>query len=137
MFYLWYLTIGNISKMSIFSRNVVLFFLYFAICVFLLLIGVINIFYSSLYSVHCTVGRELSSKYSLDYRKELNLTHFTFFVAKCTHTLHCRVGHPFFSKERNVLGFFSILYKRMRRSLRSFLFFIKERGILCVLLLSV
>ena len=61
--------------------------------------------------------------------------------------LPSRVGHPFFSKECNVLAFFSILYKRtrpffaffsvlykrMRRSLRSFTFFIKERGVLCIL----
>ena len=47
-----------------------------------------------------------------------------------------RVGHTFFSKERNVLAFFYVLYKRMRRSLRSFTFFIKERGVLCVLLRS-
>ena len=33
-------------------------------------------------------------------------------------------GHPFFSKERNVLAFFSDVYKRTRRSLRSFPFFI-------------
>ena len=26
-----------------------------------------------------------------------------------------RVGHPFFSKERNVLAFFSVLYKRTER----------------------
>ena len=56
----------------------------------------------------------------------------------------------FFSKERNVLAFFCILYKimwpslrsfaffcvlykRMRHSLRSFAFFIKECGVLCVL----
>ena len=50
-------------------------------------------------------------------------------------------GHPFFSKERNVLAFFSVLYKRTERffvffsvlykrtehSLLSFTFFIKER----------
>ena len=47
-----------------------------------------------------------------------------------------RVRHPFFSKERNVLAFFYVLYKRMWRSLRSFTFFIKERGVLCVLLRS-
>ena len=29
------------------------------------------------------------------------------------------VGHPFFSKERNVFAFFCVLYKRMRCSLRS------------------
>ena len=45
-------------------------------------------------------------------------------------------GHPFFSKERNVLALFSVLYKRTRSSLRSFPFFIKECGILCVLLRS-
>ena len=42
----------------------------------------------------------------------------------------------FFSKERNILAFFYILYKRMLRSLRSFTFFIKECGVLCVLLRS-
>ena len=43
---------------------------------------------------------------------------------------------PFFIKERGVLcvlSFFSVLYKRMRHSLRSFTFCIKEHGILCVL----
>ena len=39
-----------------------------------------------------------------------------------------RVGHPFFSKERNVLAFFCVLYKRAERFLRSFAFFIKERN---------
>ena len=43
------------------------------------------------------------------------------------------VGHPFFSKERNVLAFFYVLYKRMRHT---FTFFIKEWGVLCVLLRS-
>ena len=52
----------------------------------------------------------------------------------------------FFSKERNVFAFFCILYKkntaffaffyvlfkRMLHSLRSFTFFIKERGVLCI-----
>ena len=56
----------------------------------------------------------------------------------------------FFSKERNVLVFFSVLYKknaaffaffyvlykRTRCSLRSFTFFIKECSVLCVLLRS-
>ena len=56
----------------------------------------------------------------------------------------------FFSKERNVLAFFCVLYKknetfsalfyvlykRTLRSLRSFMFFIKECGVLCVLLRS-
>ena len=42
-------------------------------------------------------------------------------------------GHPFFSKECNVLPFFPVLYKRTERSLRSFPFFIKERNDLCVL----
>ena len=37
-----------------------------------------------------------------------------------------RVGHPFFSKERNFLAFFSVLYKRTEQSLSSFPFFIKE-----------
>ena len=51
--------------------------------------------------------------------------------------LHCsRVGHKFFSKERNILAFFCILYERMFRSLRSFTFIVKERGILCVFLRS-
>ena len=44
--------------------------------------------------------------------------------------LFSRVGHLFFFKERNVLAFFSILYKRMERSLLSFPFFIKEQNIL-------
>ena len=47
-----------------------------------------------------------------------------------------RVGQTFLSKERNVLAFFYILYKRTRRSLR-FTFFIKECGSLCVLLREV
>ena len=47
-----------------------------------------------------------------------------------------RVGHPFFSKERNVLTFFSVLYKKTERSLHSFLFFIKEQNDLCVLFRS-
>ena len=56
----------------------------------------------------------------------------------------------FFSKERNVLtffcvlykknaaffAFFYVLYKRMLRSLCSFTFFIKECGFLCILLRS-
>ena len=45
-----------------------------------------------------------------------------------------RVGHLFFSKECNVLAFFYVLYKRTRHSLHIFTFFIKEHGILCVLL---
>ena len=40
---------------------------------------------------------------------------------------------PVFSKERNVLAFFPVLYNRTKRSLRSFPFFIKERDDLCVL----
>ena len=48
-----------------------------------------------------------------------------------------RVGHAFFSKESNVLAFFCVLYKRMGHSVRSFAFFIKESGVLCVLLHSV
>ena len=47
-----------------------------------------------------------------------------------------RVGHTFFSKERNVLAFFYFLYTRMRRSLQSFMFFTEECGIHCVLLHS-
>ena len=42
----------------------------------------------------------------------------------------------FFSKELNVLVFFCILYKRMQHSLKSFTFFIKECGVLWVLLHS-
>ena len=41
-----------------------------------------------------------------------------------------RVGHLFFSKECNVLAFFSVLYKRKWLSLHSFPFFIKEHGVL-------
>ena len=52
------------------------------------------------------------------------------------HRLFFRVGLVFFSKECNFLAFFCVLYKRMRRSLHFFAFFIKERGILCVLLHS-
>ena len=47
-----------------------------------------------------------------------------------------RVGYPFFSKERNVLAFFSILYKRTECFLRSFPFFIKEQNVFCVLFRS-
>ena len=47
-----------------------------------------------------------------------------------------RVGHVFFSKERNVLHSFAFFCKRMLRSSRSFTFFVKERCILCVLLRS-
>ena len=47
-----------------------------------------------------------------------------------------RVGHPFFSKECNVLAFFCVIFKRTQHSLRSFTFFIKERSVLCVLLRS-
>ena len=47
-----------------------------------------------------------------------------------------RVGHAFFSKESNALAVFCVLYKRMRHSLCSFAFFMKERGVLCVLLRS-
>ena len=47
-----------------------------------------------------------------------------------------RVGHTFFSKERNVLAFFYILYKRMRRSLHFLTFFLKECGVLYILLRS-
>ena len=45
-----------------------------------------------------------------------------------------RVGHVFFSKERNVLAFFCVLYNRTQRSLHSFAFFIKACSVLCVLL---
>ena len=38
-----------------------------------------------------------------------------------------------FAKERNVLAFFYILYKRMLRSLRSFTFFGKDCCVLCIL----
>ena len=44
-----------------------------------------------------------------------------------------RVGHPFFSKERTFLRSFASYIKRMLRSLRSFMLFIKERCVLCVL----
>ena len=47
-----------------------------------------------------------------------------------------RVGQPFFSKERNILAFFCVLYERMLRSLSSFTFFIKECRVLCFLLRS-
>ena len=47
-----------------------------------------------------------------------------------------RVGHPFFSKEHFVLTFFSILFKRTIRSLRSFTFSTKERFVLYVLFLA-
>ena len=47
-----------------------------------------------------------------------------------------RVGKTFFSKECNVLAFFCVLYKRTLRSLCSFTLFIKECGILCILLRS-
>ena len=41
-----------------------------------------------------------------------------------------------FIKNTAFFAFFCVLYKRTRRSLRSFAFFIKERRILCVLLRS-
>ena len=44
------------------------------------------------------------------------------------------LGIHSFSKERNVLAFFYILYKRMWLSLRSFTFFIEEHSVLCILL---
>ena len=44
-----------------------------------------------------------------------------------------RVGHPFFSKDCNVLAFFPVLYKRTDHFLRSFPFFIKQRNNLCAL----
>ena len=47
-----------------------------------------------------------------------------------------RVEQMFFSKEHNILAFFLVLYKRMYHSLRSFKFFIKECGVLCVPLRS-
>ena len=42
----------------------------------------------------------------------------TFFSFKQTSTgiLYVRVGQTFFSKERNVLAFFCVLFKRMQRS---------------------
>ena len=51
-------------------------------------------------------------------------------------SLNSRVGHPFFSKECNILMFFYVLCKRMQRSLRSFTFFVKECSVLCILLRS-
>ena len=63
-----------------------------------------------------------------------------FFTGSLEHRMrkNSRVGqwHTFFSIERNVLAFFYVLYKRPRHSLRSFTFFIKECGVLCVLLRS-
>ena len=47
-----------------------------------------------------------------------------------TLSINDRVGHPFFSKERNVLTLFGVLFKRTKYSLHSFTFFIKERGVL-------
>ena len=41
-----------------------------------------------------------------------------------------------FQKNVPIFAFFSVLYKRTERSLRSFLFFIKERNNLCVLFRS-
>ena len=49
---------------------------------------------------------------------------------------YTRVGHPFFSKERNGFAFFSVLYKRTEQFLHSFPFFIKEWNDLCVLFRS-
>ena len=57
-------------------------------------------------------------------------------VARILVVVFCRVGHAFFSKERNILEFFCVLYKRTQRSLRSFAFFIKESSVFCVLLRS-
>ena len=53
---------------------------------------------------------------------------YTYILKKRT-----RVGHAFFSKECNVLCSFAFFCKRMLHSLRSFMFFAKER---CVLLRS-
>ena len=47
-----------------------------------------------------------------------------------------RVGILSFKKNVPIFAFFSVLYKRTDRSLRSFLFFIKERNDLCVLFRS-
>ena len=55
--------------------------------------------------------------------------HYRYFPHAIAQAEKSRVRHGFFSKEPNVLAFFCILYKRTRRS---FAFFIKERGILCV-----
>ena len=46
------------------------------------------------------------------------------------------LGIRSFQKNGTIFALFSILYKRMERSLRSFPFFIKERNHLCVLFCS-
>ena len=80
----------------------------------------------------------------------LQLSGDPWFKSPWCRTLEGRVGPPFFSKECNVLVFFSVLYKWTWQSLRSFpffikerciclrsfMFFIKERGVLWVLLCS-
>ena len=53
----------------------------------------------------------------------------------CDVLLVGRVGHPFFSKEHNILPFFCVLFKRTKRYLRSFPFFIKECSVLCLFFL--
>ena len=46
------------------------------------------------------------------------------------------LGIRSFQKNVTIFAFFSVLYKRMERSLRSFPFFIKEQNVFCVLLRS-
>ena len=46
------------------------------------------------------------------------------------------MGIRSFQKNIPIFAFFSVLYKRTFRSLRSFLFFIKERSDLCILFRS-
>ena len=46
------------------------------------------------------------------------------------------LGIRSFQKNVPIFAFFSVLYKRTERSLRSFPFFIKERSDLCVLFRS-
>ena len=61
------------------------------------------------------------------------LVFFKMYFLKGINRPNRRVEHPFFSEERNVLAFFSVLYKRMEHFLHSFPFFINERNDLCVL----
>ena len=76
----------------------------------------------------------LFSKIELTKPDEKAETPFIFFILLFhqVSSYFIRVGHPFFSKERTVLAFFPVLFKRTERSLSSFPFFIKERNDLCV-----
>ena len=68
--------------------------------------------------------------------------YISIYIYKYIFQKRMRVGHAFFSKERNILRSFAFFCKRTLRSLRSFTFFAKNAAffaffyILCVLLRS-